>query len=188
MKIHILGASGSGVTTLGKALAAKIEAPYYDSDDFFWEKSDPPFTVRRNPDVRNAVIRSKLSVGNHWVLGGSAINWGEDVFPVFDLIIFLWIPSQIRMARLRQREFQRYGDVIFTDPVRKKLFEEFMAWANDYDNDTGLASRTRKAHEDWLAKMTSPVLRLSGDLTVTERLAAVLNKMEELRLTDKGLV
>ncbi|CAI8903162.1 hypothetical protein EMIT036CA2_50372 [Chryseobacterium sp. IT-36CA2] len=35
MRIHIFGASGSGVTTLGKALSEKLNIEYLDSDDFF---------------------------------------------------------------------------------------------------------------------------------------------------------
>ncbi|WP_228410094.1 shikimate kinase [Chryseobacterium viscerum] len=35
MKIHIFGASGSGVTTLGKALSEELNLEYFDSDDFF---------------------------------------------------------------------------------------------------------------------------------------------------------
>jgi cytidylate kinase len=41
MKLHILGASGSGVSTLGRELATRLNVPYFDADDFYWEKSYP---------------------------------------------------------------------------------------------------------------------------------------------------
>ncbi|CAC9976206.1 hypothetical protein FLAPXU55_03930 [Flavobacterium panici] len=39
MKIHIFGASESGVTTAGEALSKKLDIPYFDSDTYFWEKT-----------------------------------------------------------------------------------------------------------------------------------------------------
>ncbi len=38
-KIHVFGASGSGVSTLGKALAVELHLPFFDADDFYWKKS-----------------------------------------------------------------------------------------------------------------------------------------------------
>jgi adenylate kinase family enzyme len=36
MRICVFGASGSGMTTLGRALASDLELAFLDSDDFFW--------------------------------------------------------------------------------------------------------------------------------------------------------
>ncbi|MGA0555619.1 adenylate kinase [Larkinella sp. VNQ87] len=174
MRLHLFGASGSGVTTLGTALAAHLNLPYFDSDDYFWEKTDPPFTVRCPPNERNARISADLTAANDWILGGSVINWGQAVFPVFDLIVFLWIPPDIRLERLKNRELERYGSVIQTDPERRRQFKDFLAWAADYDQDTGLANRTLKAHEAWLRTRPEPVLELRGDLSTAERLERVL--------------
>jgi hypothetical protein len=41
MRLHIFGASGSGVTTTGQALAARMNLPYFDSDDYYHIMSDP---------------------------------------------------------------------------------------------------------------------------------------------------
>ncbi|NSL85948.1 adenylate kinase [Chitinophaga sp. Mgbs1] len=174
MKLHLFGASGTGVTTLGRVLAAEWQVPYFDSDDYFWEPSDPPFTVRRPADVRNARMQADIAAHPAWILGGSVINWGDQVFPVFDLIVFLWLPPEIRMQRLRERELDRYGTVIITDPVRKRLYEDFIAWAADYDQPTGLSGRTIHAHEAWISRQQAPVLQLRGDLSVTERMARII--------------
>ena len=46
-RIHIFGASGTGTTTLGGTLAAALDCPHLDTDDYFWIKTDPAFrTVR----------------------------------------------------------------------------------------------------------------------------------------------
>ena len=38
----ITGAPGCGVTTLGAALAARLDAVPIDTDDHFWVPTDPP--------------------------------------------------------------------------------------------------------------------------------------------------
>jgi hypothetical protein len=117
-----------------------------------------------------------------WILGGSIIRWGENVFPKFDLVVFLYLPKQLRIDRLKRREFERWGDVIYTDPNRSKMFNDFIAWAGDYDDNTGIATRTLEAHELWLASVNSPVLKLAGDLTTEERVALIIRKLSEEKL------
>lgn len=175
MKLHISGASGSGVTTLGQALASQLEWSYFDADNYFWEPSDPPFTVKRNPDSRNRLISAALNGQAHWILGGSVLNWGDDVFPAFDLIVFLWVPPEVRMARLKAREAGRYGEKLINDAGYKQRFDDFMAWATDYDKVTGLAKRNIAAHEHWLARQSAPVLEIREDISTEARLERVLS-------------
>ncbi|SEW42675.1 P-loop NTPase family protein [Chitinophaga arvensicola] len=182
MKLHLFGASGSGVTTLGNALAAQLNIPYFDSDAYFWESTDPPFTIRRNAAQRNALIRADLDKQPDWMVGGSIINWGDTVFPSFDLIVFLWLPPEVRMARLLKREQERYGDRISLNPDRKKQHQEFLAWAADYDHDTGIATRTLNAHEQWMQKQTAPVLELRGDKTIRERTHEVIVRLRTMNV------
>jgi len=177
MHLHILGAAGTGVTTLGLALAQQLNIPYFDSDDYFWIPSDPPFTIRRDPAERNAAIRRDLDKAGNWILGGSIIHWGEKVFPPFDLIVFCWLPPAIRMDRLKAREHSRYGDVIFTDPDRNKQYMTFLAWAAGYDNATGIANRTLDAHEQWLQTQGAPILEIREDLTTEDRLQLIRGKI-----------
>ena len=184
MKLHIFGASGSGVTTLGRKLSEMLNFRYFDSDDYFWEKSDPPFTIRRVPELRNYMLSNELQKHEHWILGGSMFNWGW--IPSFDLVVFLWIQPEIRIERLKAREYQRYGDIIFTDPTRNLLYKEFIEWARGYD--TGIvtnSSRTLAAHENWMKTLTCPILEIREDTTVEKRTALILEKIAILQYNYK---
>ncbi|MBK8946660.1 MAG: adenylate kinase [Ignavibacteriae bacterium] len=185
MKLYILGASGSGVTTLGQLLAIKLGIKYFDSDDYFWIKTEPPFTQRRDPNKRNKLIIKDLRQTENWILGGSIIHWGGNLFPRFDLIIFLYLPNKIRLERLKKREFERYGNIIFTDEKRLKQFSDFITWATDYDNNTGIANRTLKAHQIWLRKSESPILEIIGNKTLDEKLELILEKLIEEQIDNK---
>lgn len=177
MRLHVMGASGSGVSTLGTVLAEHLNIPYFDSDQYFWVKTNPPFTIRCEPELRNELILSDTRNHENWVLGGSLLKWNLEL--EFDLIVFLYTPHEIRMERLRKREHSRYGDVIFTDANRNQQYQDFIAWAEGYD-DNSTQGRNLMAHESWLKTQECPVLELRGNLTVNERLQSVLNRLATL--------
>lgn len=178
MKIHIFGASGSGVTTLGNALSNQTGIPYFDTDAYYWIPTNPPYSSRRNPTERNKLLTNDLNHSADWIIGGSLLNWGEQWLSAFDLAVFLWVSPDLRLERLRKREFQRYGNLIFTDKDRKQQHEEFIDWASGYDSNLA-HGRTLQAHENWMRELTCPLIDIRGDYSVAERLAIVLRQMEQ---------
>jgi adenylate kinase family enzyme len=172
-RIHLVGASGSGTTTLGRALAARLGCPHLDTDDFFWLPSDPPFQHVRQRAERQALLGASLQTSAGWVLSGSLCGWGDVFVPQFELVVFLWVPPAERLARLRTREQQRYGAAIAPGGPLHARFEAFMAWAAGYDAELDVPERCRRLHEQWLAALPGPVLRLEDTATVEERLARI---------------
>lgn len=170
-KIHIMGASGAGTSTLGQALAHILPHVHLDSDDYFWEQK---YTTQTAVTERLNRIEQDLDQLEPWILSGAVCGWGDGLRPRFDLVIFLWIPQDIRMKRLEAREYQRYGEECL--PGGSKFAEKlaFMEWAAKYDT-AGPEIRSRVLHEEWMAELQCPVLRLEGDMSVEERVKAVLN-------------
>lgn len=174
-RIHIVGASGSGTTTLGQALSARLGMPQFDTDDFFWVKTDPPYQTSRAVPERQAMLRAALDgVPSGWVVSGSLVKWGDAFIPRFDLVVFLTLPPEIRMARLRAREAARYGaDALALGGWAHTMHREFLEWAARYDSG-GLEVRSLVAHEAWLTRVACPVLRLDSRESVEGLEAAVL--------------
>jgi len=50
-RIHIMGASSSGATSLGRALAEALAIPHHDTDDYLWQPTTPPYRVRLSPQA-----------------------------------------------------------------------------------------------------------------------------------------
>ena len=176
MKIHIFGPSGSGVTTLGKALATE-KTPYFDVDDYYWKQTEIPFSEKSPIPVRQQQILNDVAPFSHWILGGSLISWGDFIKNDFDLVVYLYVPQDIRIARLKKREYERYGDKIHTDTSMKKKFADFIAWAKLYEDDT-IRGRSRKNHLQWLETLKCQVIKIEGDTTTVERSTAVKNQMK----------
>lgn len=170
-KIHILGASGVGTSTLGAALSEVLPHTHMDTDDYYWLTK---YTEQRQISVRIATLQQDLSLHNNWVLTGSLCGWGNVFKNNFDLVIFLWISEKIRLERLKQREFQRYGSEILPGGRKYEDSQKFLAWASLYDH-AGKEVRSKALHEQWLQDLPCPVLRIEGDYSVQERVTMVLD-------------
>jgi adenylate kinase family enzyme len=176
-RVHITGASGSGTTTVGRALADSLAVPHHDTDDYFWLPTTPPFQEKRVAADRLRLMQEMFLPRAEWVLSGSLTDWGDPIIPLFDLVVFLIAPVDCRVQRLRERETRRFGaDAVAPGAWRHRDTEAFIAWASDYD-DRGRASRNRVGHEEWLAGLSCPVLRLDGTRPVPALVAEIVTAL-----------
>ena len=172
-RVHIVGASGSGTTSLASEIAGKYGHHRLDTDDFFWVPTDPPYREMRPRDQRLALLRQALLDSVPWVLSGSLCGWGDPLIAEFDLVVFLVVPTPVRLARLRAREIMRYGQqAIAPGGTFHEAHVAFLEWAGGYDTG-GLGMRSRALHEAWLATLPGAVVRLEGDRSVGEQLAKI---------------
>ncbi len=175
-RIHILGASGSGTTTLGAAVAEHLGVPHVDTDTVFWRPTDPPFMQRRPVPERLALLRERLPRVGGWVLSGCALGWAEPIEPLYELIVYLTLDPVVRLARLRQREHARYGRRIEAGGDMAHAHAGFLAWAAAYDT-AGLEQRSRAAHAMWLAEQTAPVIHLDGAMPTPQLVSRVVRAL-----------
>ena len=97
-KLHIFGASGSGTTSLGRALSDHSGIPHLDTDYYYWKQTDPPFLVKNEPAERVRLIGWDVADLSSWVLSGSLCSWGDALLHHFTLAIFLRLDPNERMA------------------------------------------------------------------------------------------
>ncbi len=171
-RIHILGASGSGTTTLAKNLSKVYGYLHFDTDDFFWEKSDPPFQKQRSVEERLVILKELLTSNKKWILSGSLCGWGDELIPYFDLVVYLWLPEKIRISRLLEREKGRYGDKILAGGSMYESHVDFMTWTKKYDTG-GLEVRSKYLHHKWLECLPCASLKLEGNCTLEEKIIKV---------------
>lgn len=175
-RIHTVGASGSGTTTLASALAGHFKIPQFDADSYYWEPTDPPFTAKRPPELRVALLTKDLDREPSWVLSGSLVKWGESLQDRFTHIVFLSLPSEIRLARIRKRELERFGERIEVGGDMHQQHLDFIEWEKKYD-EGGLEVRSRNLHEAWFKTLDCPIIRVSGELSTEQQVQSVLSSL-----------
>ncbi len=183
-RIHIVGASGSGTTTLAAALCKREGFRHFDTDDYFWEDTDPKFQKKRPVEERLRMLNREFEKCDKWILSGSLCGWGDSLIPQFDLVIFLSLPHAVRMERLLQREIERYGDQIEEGKSWHKNHMEFMEWASKYDDgDEGV--RSLLLHNKWLDALDCKVLRIEEVVEVDEKVKIVMDYIQSLNAFTK---
>jgi shikimate kinase len=174
MSILVTGASGSGTSTLGAALAAELGVSHLDTDDYYWLATRQPFTSKIDRAERLSTLVADLHLKQDAVVAGSVIDWGHDVEDAFDLIVFLYVDASVRVERLKRREIERYGSA---NPI-------FLEWAALYDEGPP-EGRSLAKHTTWLKERNCPVLELHGNSSVGERVATVLRETRTPRILEK---
>ena len=170
--IHIVGASGSGTSTLGQALEQKYGYKWLDTDNYFWQPTDPPFTKSRSRKERVELLAADIEKHPRCVISGSLGVWGDVFILQFDLVVFIDTPADIRIKRLKTREYER-----FSERIRKggDMYEDhisFIEWAKNYDTMEP-PERCRKLHEEWFKKLSCPLLRVDGTRSIDELLKLI---------------
>jgi adenylate kinase family enzyme len=172
--IHITGASGAGVTTIGRALADALALPHHDTDDYYWVPTIPPYKVKRPVHDRLRLMHEVFVPRADWVLSGAIDGWGGALTEMIDLVVFVSTPTDIRLARLREREARHFGvEATAEGGWRHSDTEEFVDWASHYDRGSR-EGRSRSRHEAWLAALKCPVVRVDGSCPLNEIVADVM--------------
>lgn len=182
--IHITGASCSGVSTLGAALAERFAIPQIDTDDFYWMTTDPPFTIKRPIEDRVRLIQIRQKEAGDWVLTGSCMGWGDSLVHAANLIVFIYTPTAERLLRLDQREAARYGERILPGGDMREGHLAFREWASRYEDPT-VQGRNLAKHEHWLGQLSVPILRLDGLCATRELVQSVKEKLLCLHATGQ---
>lgn len=176
-RIHIFGASGSGTTTLAMHLSQKLNVCHFDADNYYWKKTNPPFAEKNPIPERHRLLLADMNGLESWVLSGAMDSWSEPFLPLFDLVVFLYVPAEIRIERLKKREQERYGSRILPGGDMHQAHLEFIEWAAQYDQGV-MSGRSKKRHEDWLARLSCPVLRIEGEISPDSALNLVLGRIK----------
>lgn len=179
-RIHLMGASGSGVTTLGRALADRLALPHHDTDDYFWLPTVPPYQTTRPAADRLRLMREMFLPRLDWVLSGTVTGWGDELVPLFDLVVFVTAPRDLRIARLRSREAAHFGtDAVAPGGWHHAETEAFVEWASHYEAGDR-EGRHLAQDETWLAKLSCPISRIDGSRPLADLVQQLCSDVERL--------
>lgn len=178
MKILVFGASGSGTTTLAREFALKYDFIHLDADEYYWKKTSPPYQIKIPLQERSLSLMNHLKNSGNAVISGSLSTWGKQWLEAFDLGVFLIIPQEIRIKRLKLREIERYGAKIDWDSKTKEISDDFIEWAKQYD-DPSFEGRGVTQHKRFIEDLKCPTITIYGDTSTDERIKMILKRIDQ---------
>lgn len=159
--IHIYGAAGSGTSALGRKICDELDYKFMDTDDCFWLDTNPPYTVRRERQERFELMLKDIKEAEDVVISGSLVGWGDELIPLFSLVIRLETDTDIRIQRIKMREKERFGKRIEFGGDMYKQHMDFIAWAEAYDT-ADLSMRSKAEHDEWQKLLRCKQILLNG--------------------------
>jgi len=165
--ILICGLNGAGKSTLGKVLAEKLGFHFIDNEDLYFPKTDPAYvyTAPRTRDEVEALLLQEIKIHEDFVFASVKGDYGENVCARFDYAVLLTVPRELRLRRVRERSFQKFGSRMLPGGDLHEQEEGFFALA---------ASRAEDTVEEWVQDLSCPVIRVDGTRPAAENTDFIL--------------
>ena len=162
--ICVCGLNGSGKTTLAGALAKELSFMHLDVEQYYFTSTDNPYSSSRTREEVEQLLLEDIRQNPCFVFSAVNGNMSPEINETFALVVYLDVPVDIRMKRIRQRAIDKFGDRVFPGGDMHEQEERFFAYAK---------KRTPEKIEDWLKTLSCKVVCLDGTRPIKESVEAI---------------
>lgn len=179
--IIILGSAGSGKTSLGHLVASGLGFAHLDIDDYLWRTDTTlPFSVMYSKSERIQGLRAAADDAGEFVMSGSMNSFHEYFDSMFLLAVSLTADTKLRLKRIHDREFTKFGARILPGGDMYQAHQRFLEDAAGYDH--GAVSCNSQQHELWLSQLACPILRLDGGEKLEFNAETVMTEYRKIKM------
>ncbi len=166
-RVIVCGGNGAGKSTLGKTLAEAMGYKFADIEDYYFDKTDPDYRYAsaRTRDQVSELLLEDMKQYPEFVLASVTGNYGDEIVSMFTGAVWISVPKDIRMKRVKDRSFQKFGDRIFPGG---DLYEKEKRFFDMVEH------RREEDVEDWLKSLRVPVIRVDGTKPVDHNVEEIM--------------
>ena len=157
--IILCGGNGAGKSTLGEALARKLGRTFLDIETYYFpnREADYTYAAPRTQEEATKLLLEDMRRHEKFVFAAVKGNYGEEVVSMLTGAVLLSVPKAIRMKRVKDRSYQKFGDRILPGGDLHRQEERFFAMVEN---------RSEQDVEQWLDTVPIPVLRVDGTQSI----------------------
>ncbi len=169
--IIICGGNGSGKTTLGRNLSRAVDYKHMDIEDYYFPDAPIPYSKARTREEVCKLMREDIKRYNNFIISAVNGDFGADINSKYKLAVFIDVPLDIRLKRVKQRAYDKFGSrVLEGGDMYEQEQRFFYAVANNY------AEKTEKTKE-WLKTLSCPVIYLDGTKPIEENVEYIVKNI-----------
>ena len=170
--ILICGLNGAGKSTLGKALAEKLRFHYIDNENLYFPKTDPHYLYAspRTREEAEALLLREIKSHENFILSAVKGDYGEAFHLFLQYIVWLRVPRDIRIQRVKARSFQKFGARMLPGGDLYQQEAQFFHMAQ---------SRPERFVEEWVTSLDRPVLQIDGTRSVEENTNLIIQNIQK---------
>lgn len=168
--IAIVGGNGSGKTALGAALSEELNYKHMDIEDYYFREAENPYS---QPRTRKEVVQSmELDAVKYRNFIISAVNcdFGDKINSLYECVIYLKVPLEIRLKRVKQRVYDRFGDRVLEGG---DMYEQEQGF---FDS---IVRKTMEETDRWVKGVSCPIISVDGTKPIDDTIRLLLTKFRE---------
>jgi len=176
--ILVCGLNGAGKSTLGRALAQQCGLRFIDNEDLYFPKNDPAYLYaaqRSRQEVEQLLLEEMNASKKGFVFTSVKGDYGQAALDRFSCVVWVRIPRELRLERVRNRSFQKFGNRMLPGGDLHEQEEQFFSFVQ---------ARPENLVEEWLRTVSLPVIPVDGTKPVEENTAYILDQLRQLHLLD----
>lgn len=169
--IIVCGLNGAGKSTLGKALAEKLGFKFIDNEDLFFPKTDSHYMYAspRNREEVEKLLLDEVKAPESFVFASVKGDYGNEIYSFFHYAVLIDVPKEIRLQRVKNRSFQKFGDRMLPGGDLYETEEKFFDF---------VSSRAESVVEDWIKLLKCPIIRIDGTKPIEENIKLIIEKLQ----------
>ena len=167
-RIVLCGGNGAGKSTLGKELAKRLNIRFMDIEHYYFPVSnaDYAYGCSRTQEEVTALLLEDMKRTDDFVLAAVKADYSPEISRMFTHAVYIDVPKEVRMNRIRQRSFLKFGERM---QPGGDLFEREQRFFDLVQN------RTDEPILKWIDSMEIPMIRIDGLRSVAENLEQVVH-------------
>lgn len=167
--IAIAGANGSGKSTLGKYMADLLQYRHMDAEDYYFRESAIPYENSRTKEEVQKLLYADIKKYGQFIVSAVNCDFGEKINRLYDFVVFIDVPLEIRLERVKQRSLRQFGSRILPGGDLYEQEQRFFSF---------VASRTMEKTEAWLERVKCPVIHIDGTRPIAENARLIMDRSE----------
>lgn len=171
MGVIICGLNGTGKSTLGKVLAEKLDFYFIDIEDLYFPKTDSDY-IYTSPHTRKEVeklLLNEVKTHKNFIFASVKGDYGEDIYSFIQYAVLLEVPKNIRLQRVKNRSFQKFGDRMLLGGDLYEQEEKFFRFVE---------SREESIVKEWVKSLKCPVIRIDGTKSIDENASFIMEHIQ----------
>lgn len=169
--IIITGLNGCGKSTVCRILAEKLNYYSMDVEDYYFIDSDIPYSEFHTHEQTKKFMLDDIVKHNDFVLATVNCDWGQEISSMCKLAVVLKAPLDIRMERIKKREYEKFGDRV-------------LPGGDLYESQQKFHNKVLARGDEHIAKqmefITCPVLKLDATLSICDIANTIYEKYMQI--------
>ena len=145
---------------------------FIDIEELYFPQTDSHY-IYASPRIREEVERllfNEMKAHENFVFASVKGDYGQRVYPFYRYAVLISVPKDIRIQRVQNRSFQKFGDRMLPGGDLYEKEERFF---------DVIKSRTETASEEWIQSLSCPIIRVNGTKSVEESVKFIIERIRK---------